>query len=222
MSKRDWFRKTSWSPEDEQDFYYRLKRARTDSTKAQYLRIQAYHLVHDARPPLPSSALRLLNHLINEFPDSFQIAQALKQKAACMEMLSQKDEVILTFRQAIAHELAFPNVKTGVTVDFPFYIVEKGLTELYDEAWDILDRDKLAIVPNGTSPFPITRFRFNTAAALILNHKKKPSLAREHALKALEDASTRHSDFNRHKDLGLVTDIPDQLLRKLKVLASKS
>jgi hypothetical protein len=44
MSKTEWFRRTTWTPEDEASFRARLKRSRGSFHKAQYLRIQAEHL----------------------------------------------------------------------------------------------------------------------------------------------------------------------------------
>ena len=44
MSKDDWFRRTTWSDEDERAFFARLVRSRGIFRKAQYLRIQAVTL----------------------------------------------------------------------------------------------------------------------------------------------------------------------------------
>ena len=77
----DWFRRTTWSPDDEREFFARLGRSRGPERKAQYLRIQASHLA-TAAPPLHGPALALLDRLLAEYPGDLMLAQVHAQPGA--------------------------------------------------------------------------------------------------------------------------------------------
>ena len=44
MGSPDWFRRSTWTVTDQQEFRESLNRCRSESGRAQYLRIQAVHL----------------------------------------------------------------------------------------------------------------------------------------------------------------------------------
>ena len=77
MKKREWFRRTTWTADDPEDFDAHLKRSSGDSNKAQILRIQAYHLGEVGNQ---EGAIELLDRLFAEFPDKAQLAQAHELK----------------------------------------------------------------------------------------------------------------------------------------------
>ena len=78
----EWFRRTAWTKNDQAEFEARLARARKQN-RAQYLRIQASHLMEAANPKLTSAALELLNRMLAEYPSDIQVAQAHVQRAEC-------------------------------------------------------------------------------------------------------------------------------------------
>jgi len=78
-STRDWFRKTTWSADDERDFRAHLKRARVDR-RPQYLRIQAAHLLENG---LPEPALVLLDEFLAAPDDLFlPLGHSLRAQAS--------------------------------------------------------------------------------------------------------------------------------------------
>src|SRR5262245_19076816 len=90
---RDWFRKTSWTAEDQADFRRRLARARKEN-RAQYVRIQAVTLAEQGKSFLPA-AMTLYDEVIIEYPDSsLEIALSLAGKAECFEQLAQVDKAL--------------------------------------------------------------------------------------------------------------------------------
>ncbi|HEY4196872.1 MAG TPA: hypothetical protein VGM63_15120 [Mucilaginibacter sp.] len=64
----DWYRQKSWSKEEENYFFEKLKRARKDG-RAQYLKIQAIELVETKEEKLLAVAESLINKLFSEYPD---------------------------------------------------------------------------------------------------------------------------------------------------------
>ena len=86
MSKLEWYRRTTWTDVDRVDFDTRLKRSRGTGNKAQYLRIQAYHLAEVGNE---EGAIQLLDRLFAEFPEKLQLAQAHEQKGSSLARLGR-------------------------------------------------------------------------------------------------------------------------------------
>jgi hypothetical protein len=104
MADTQWFRRATWTDVDRRKFDARLQRSRTDFHKAQYLRIQAHHLEHDAIPPQVSAALELLDRLLREYPDPSQVSLALSQRGSCLLKLGQPDDALVAFRESLEAE----------------------------------------------------------------------------------------------------------------------
>src|ERR1700722_5779262 len=64
VGREDWYRRTTWSNDDREQFFARLERSREAFHKSQYLRIQAYCL---QLAGLYEDALQLLNLLVERF-----------------------------------------------------------------------------------------------------------------------------------------------------------
>lgn len=126
MARDDWYRRTSWSAPDQADFFARLRRSRTNANKAQYLRIQANYL---ADADLDAAAVELLNLLIRDFPERFELAQAHLQKAECLIELDDREGAIAEFRLSLQGQRDCPNVRTMCWLGFPWYIVGQNLTQ---------------------------------------------------------------------------------------------
>jgi tetratricopeptide (TPR) repeat protein len=121
MSKTEWFRRSTWSDADREDFNARLKRSRGDGNKAQYLRIQAGHLADAGHHAV---AIELLDRLFAEFPQRIELAQAHSQKAESLAQLGQTEAAVKEYRAALQTERDFPNVQTNAWLDFGWLIVE--------------------------------------------------------------------------------------------------
>src|SRR3569833_1043991 len=125
----DWFRKTTWSESDQAQFFARLQRSRSTAKKAQYLRIQAHHLEEAGSPELLGVALNLLEKVLNEFPATFELAQAYAQKANCLAKLGKFHEAVICYRMAINTEKKFPRWGTRSWISFGRVVVENGLMD---------------------------------------------------------------------------------------------
>ena len=141
---KNWFRKTSWSEADQTDFFARLKRSRSALMKAQYLRIQAIYLEGVGSPELLRSAIKLLDKMLTEFPESIELACAYGQKASCLAKLGELDQALVCYRSALETERLFPSVQSHAYIKFGRLVAEKRLTRLFDEALRVLDERKLS------------------------------------------------------------------------------
>jgi len=210
----EWYRRNTWTRDDQADFEARLARARKQN-KAQYLRIQASHLMETANPQLTSAALELLNRMLAEYPSDIQVAQAHAQRAECHIRLGEVDKAIEAFRCALARERQFPNVRTNAWLDFGWLVIDRRLSRLYDEALGVLTEFK------DTMPFPVQRYRFHAIRALVAADRGALANAREEAKKALEAGRATHSGFRYHPTLGLVRETSSGVHSRLEALAGR-
>ena len=204
----DWFRKVSWTPEDQDDFWSHHRRARK-SGKAQYLRIQAGHLVGTRKPSLREPALVLLNLLIAEFPEPAQLACAHSQRAEIHALDGRWNEAIADFRATLAQERAFPKVRSNAWLDFGWFAVQTERPELYDEVSEVLRERQVDAL------FPIDRFRMNSIRSVIAWHRGEVAEARLFAGNALREAERSHSGLRFHSELGLVSEAYRSMLDQL-------
>ena len=193
MSKTQWFRRTTWSDADREDFNARLKRSR--SSKAQFLRLQALHL---AKAGHHHGAIELLDRLFEEFPDKIQLAQSHAQKAESLAKLGQTQAAVEEYRAALQAERDFPNVKTNVWLDYGWFVLEKQLSQLYEEVGAVLEEFR----DEGGLKFPAIEYRYATIQALLAETRGEKSAARNFAKMALAEAAKDHSGLRYHATVG--------------------
>lgn len=198
----DWFRNTTWNESVERAFDEKLRRAKR---KEQYLRIQASTLARSH----PEVALELLDRYF-ELPDDFDRAQAHVDRATALIVLGRVDDAIASYEAALAREAAFPNLRTQAYLDLPYLIATRGIREQYGRALQLLQVDEASLM------FPVDRFRWHAARALIAAGSQEPRVARVHAERALEAAARERSGFRYHPSVGLVTEQYDSVIRKLE------
>jgi tetratricopeptide (TPR) repeat protein len=188
----DWFRNTTWNEAVERTFNDNLRRTKR---KQQYLRIQASTLAQSH----PEVTLRLLDQYF-ELNDDFERAQAYVDRARALLELGRLNEAIDSYNAALAREAEFPQLQTQAYVDLPYLIATNGIREKYEA--------RLA--------FPVERFRWHAAYALIAAETNDAASAKVHAQSALEAAALDHSGFRYHPKTGLVSEAYDDIVRKLK------
>jgi tetratricopeptide (TPR) repeat protein len=197
MSKTEWFRRSTWSAADREDFNARLQRSRGAGYKAQYLRIQACHL---AKAGHHADAIELLNRLFAEFPQRIELALAHAMKADSLATLGQIEGAIQEYRTALQAERDFPNVRTTAWLDFGCFVVEKQLTDYYEEVQQVLQefREERGL------KFPAIEYRYAAIQALLADARGENARAREFAKQALVEAAKDHSGLRYHPTVGLV------------------
>lgn len=208
MARDAWFQRTTWSEVERADFYARLERSRSSSTKAQYLLTQAAYLAAAGDQARLSAAIELIDDMLARCPYDFHLALAHQQRAECLDALDRTSEAIESFRAGVTAQRAFPNVRTRVALVFGMFCIRRDLVALFEEA------EAYVAELSDASPFPRDTFEANAVFALARAHRGDATAAREAAAGAL-DAAARTASVPGHPTLGLVNDIEPRLLTKL-------
>lgn len=207
MAKDDWFRNKRWNEAIETSFFEKLSRARSQGD--QYLAIQALTLAkHD-----PHATLRLVDHYFRTRKMEFHDIQALSARARAYRALGKQAEAINAYKSILAREAEHPSHKTTTYVEFPYFVAIEQIESAYDLAVDVLETRK------GDIAFPLDRFMWHAAYALIALRRDDRSLAKEHAQQALTAAGRTKSDFRYHQHVGLVGKEHQAVIDELSRLA---
>ncbi len=207
MSRKEWFRNADWNESIERAFEEKLRRSRR---KSQYLRIQASILSESH----PETALRLLDEYF-ALGDQFAWAQAYCDQACAFISLGRVDDAIAAYQKALEREAEFANVKTQAYIELPFLIVTRGLREKFDHAARVLQEHESRLM------FPLDRFMWHCARALIAQSRGDGAGASEHASRALIEASRRNSGFLGHPTVGSVTQQYQSQIDELTLITGK-
>ena len=208
----DWFRKTTWTKDDENEFFIKWKKAHKHN-KTQCLRIQANYLYETNNKKLLSVALTLLQKYFDEFPDdksdkssSFVLLGNIYKKMG-------KQEIALeNYKNAIDFEDIYPNVQTDAYLKYSELAIQLNKTELYESI------EKLVLSRDRDLDFPINKYIKNAILAIVYKHKNNLEKANYYKNLAEEAANAEKSDFSGHKKLGLVSNrnkLLDKLMKKI-------
>jgi tetratricopeptide (TPR) repeat protein len=211
MNIKDWYRRTTWTPDDKQDFFAHLSRARKIN-RAQYLRIQAIHLMDTGNAVKAKIALELLDLLLKEYPHPTGLELAYDQKARCLESLGRLNDAVDSYRLAFQARRATPNVRTYAPLNFGMFVIRHNRTDLYNEAQSIFNE----LVDSSDILFPNGKYMYFAAISIILQKLGQTDVARECAKKSLQAASMNHSGFTRHPNVGLVKNRDKAIESKLR------
>lgn len=207
MSADDWYRRTTWTAQDQQEFFARLNRSRTSYNKAQYLRIQAYYLQNINT----QASLELLDNMITNWPEPSELPQAYLQTAECLIKLKDTNGAIEAFRNSFKSEKS--KVSTQAYLKFGLFVIENSLTSLFEESLTMLELGESITI------FPKNIYEYYGIKAIIFDYHNKHEEAKESALKAIEAAQKTESGFRYHKDIGLVRDFSSIFHEKIARIA---
>ena len=206
MSRHDWFRHTDWNAEIEADFDTHIKRARD---KVQPLKIQAAVLA-ETRPEV---AMRLLDRYFAS-GDTLFLADAYSTQAKARLAIGDVSGAAESYEAALRREAEFSNLKTNSFVEYPLLVAEHGLAERYGDALRVLAARKSDLA------FPVQRFMWHAAHALILSAKGSSTEASTEARVALSAAEQSSSGFRFHGSLGLVGKLHYDLRERLREMSA--
>jgi tetratricopeptide (TPR) repeat protein len=134
----DWFRRKSWTQNDEEEFFKKLNRARQDG-RAQYLKIQAIELVQTEDNELIKVAENLLNKMLTDYPDdNFNKASALHTLGDIYKLRENYQKAKEYYKQALDFEKVYPNVITQAYLDYSELVIKTDDKTSFDEVEQIL------------------------------------------------------------------------------------
>lgn len=194
MSDGDWFRNKKWNDKIETHFFQKLARAR--SSRDQYLVIQALTLSEIE----PGTTLRLVQLYFETRKDEFHDVQAFSAAADAYKNLGDLEAAIENYKNVLKREKEFPSHLTNTYVELPYLIARLRLEEHYDFATNLLSKGLREIA------FPVDKFMFYAASALIASEQGLTESASIHARNAIETADIKRSGFRSHQSIGLVGD----------------
>lgn len=203
MSNEDWYRHEHWSPEIEKGFFEKLDRAR--SQRDQYLAIQALTLApHD-----PAVALKLVDRFFETRNEEFHDLTVLMAQAEAYLSLGDFAESVDSYKAVLEHEKKHPGHRSNTRVTLPYLIAQHKVRSEYEFALDLLNETAEELT------FPVDKFRWQAACALIFADQGLVDEARNHARFAITIANIRKSGFQYHQDLGLVGDNENQVVKSM-------
>lgn len=196
MSSDDWYRNEDWNDSVEENFYSKLKRARTQ--RDQYLVIQALTLT-DKHPKV---SLRLVDEYFESRKDQFDDVRALLARANAFIALGDLEKCVATYKEILQREREFPKHQTGVYLDYPYMVATQKIESEFTNALDVLNEyiDRLM--------FPLDHYKWHASKAIISSDGYE-------AKKALEAAQVKRSGFRFHQDVGLVGKEHEKTIKKL-------
>jgi tetratricopeptide (TPR) repeat protein len=212
MGRNDWYRRTSWTEQDREDFYARVKRCRSEFNKAQYIRIQALCLQREADPPLYGDAIELLDYLLEECPHPAELAGVYMQKAQCLEAIGQLSSATESYLFSLSAEKEASG-KTRVPLEFAMFVMRHDLRQYYGiVAEALLDSETLMLFPEG-------QYVASAAFAIMAYDSGNIEEARRFAQMALAAVKKEDSGLTYHPRAGLVEDPDPDLLERLENIA---
>lgn len=196
----DWYRKTTWTREDEEDFFQRLGRAR-EYNRAQYLRIQAITFIETQQENLLKVAEMLLNKILKDYPEN-KLDRGLSFYALgdIYKFHKHFTKAIDYYKQALDFEKIFPNVITKAYLNYSELIIKTGQINLYNTVEDIL-KSKLSDLA-----FPIEKYKVYSFLSIINKQNENLEQAKKYAILAEQSANEETSGFRYHKYLGVVEE----------------
>ena len=213
MRNDDWFRCRDWDEPARSTFFARLNRSRTERSKAQYCRIQAFTLLEAGQP---GGALELAEHAVRHHPVRTELALLHYARARCLVALGQSEDAPTAFRDSLDGQRAFPPLRTQAWLDFARFVVEQPRPSLFTEILAVLAEFE----PSSTPLLPVEQYTLFGCRAIIHHHAGEFSKARQLARRALETASVQQSGFARHPTIGLVHDHASSFHTTLQSLAA--
>lgn len=199
MAKKSvWYRKQTWTVEDEADFFRKLAKCKSDQERVTNLRIQSAHL--SEIPELRPKSIELLKYSISRFPNSDEYLLSITMLARNLALIGDLHEAISFYQRGIEYKnISKSREETVLPIDFALFVIKEDLSNFFELAeltlGEYLKR----------SPFllPVDQFHIYGAFALFAAHGGRPSDAQKFAREAFHYAEMKHSGLQNHPRLGV-------------------
>ena len=222
---KNWFRKTTWSKVDADDFYARLGRSRD---KEQMLAIQSGTLYSQNQKELDKASLELIQKYFADFPnDDWYMTSMLNRAANIYERKGDVKNAELFFKKAADQEIRIPNFRCDAYLDYSEFVLKNQLKSLYAETEELLGKHEVGIpnpkmshIPPYTSfNLPVQKYRAYSCLAILHHFKGNKEKARHYKSLAENATNATESGFVKSKTEGLVEQrdkVIDKLLKDIR------
>lgn len=162
----DWYRRTTWTKIDEEEFFKKLNRAWKDS-RAQYLRIQASYLIETKLKKNLNAAEKLLNLILTEYPEErFDLSMIYLELGEIHYHRKDYEKALEFYKKSMDHEKVFPNLITTSYLNYSKTVVLLRKFKKYDEVYELLI-NKIKI---DTIKFPYIEYITYSILSIISKH----------------------------------------------------
>jgi len=213
----DWYRRKTWTEQDQKEFFLKLGRAR-EYNRAQYLYIQAVELIETKKSDLLRAAEELLRKILLEYPDE-KIHKSQTLNSLGEIYLTREDfvEAINHFQMAIDFEKEFPNVVSSAKLNYSELVIRANKTELYPKVEEML----LNELNRGEQIFPSKSYLIYSILSVIADFKGDKENADIYSELADTNVKTKTNSLNnpRKRSLGIVKkriDWLDKLVKRIQ------
>jgi len=183
----DWYRKTTWTKTDEEEYFAKLGRARKDR-RAQCLRVQAIELIGTKDKNLLSVAETLLNKILTDYPDNrIEKSQTYNSLGEIYKQREDYETALEYFQKSLDFQKDFPNVITMAYLNFSETVIRAEKTGLYDVVENILEEE----INRDTLKFPVQNYIMYSVMAVISEFKGDIEQAKLYTELAEENAGTQ-------------------------------
>jgi len=213
MPKEEWYRQRAWTPETERAFEEKLSRSR--GQRSEYLRIQAYTLVETDDLDNAHAAVELAGRYLAENPEGLFRGSVFKTLARAWTTLDHIDMALSAYREALEAERGQKNLHEYGYIEFAWFVAVRRLCEAYEEALSAMGTDRR----DEDLQFPLNRYRYFVALALISSELGDAPHAGRMALNAMAAAAEPRGPFVEHLELGTVTGVGEGAYERLTELA---
>lgn len=190
----------TWSSEDREAFFARLKRSRDRYSRAQYLKIQSLSLADVGNF---NAAEELADIILSDYLDQkSEIEQAMIIKGDCLAERNQFERGIEMYLRAAKFKIqSYPNQECGAWWKFGVAAISTGRVDLFEDLHFIMEsRDRESLIMSDD-------FFYHFGICAVLSwHRRKNAEARQFAKEAWEFANRENSGMRYHPTLGLVDE----------------
>ncbi len=221
MSRDSWFRNTTWSSDIAEVFEAKLKRARGDDGKAQYLRVQASYLLNSSDQNISAIGEKLMHRVIEEYYDEvISVVQAMQELADFYMDNKSYLKAALYYLKGGNHPLnkrrQYGNSDTPLR--YIDAVIKGNLEEEYTKAMKIFNK-----FPKKSFTFVNDEYLYAKVGAMLNDRIGNRKDAIKFAKIALVKAEITEPEFPKYPNLGSIESTKEEIdeLIRISMLPNK-
>jgi tetratricopeptide (TPR) repeat protein len=207
---KEWYVKETWTKEDEDDFFTRLKRARKFS-RPQYLWVQAKEFVKTKKIKLINVAEKLLNIYLTEYPDDSHWKSLAYESLGNIYVIKKNEEKAIEYYKLSADLDGVSNIYTYSYIDYSELVIKNNKKEYFDLVEKLLEKK----LKDGRIMFPIYFYKIYIMLAILNRIKGDNNKSIEYLNLAQKYSDMEKTGIPYHQYLGIVNKEDKNFFEKM-------
>jgi tetratricopeptide (TPR) repeat protein len=195
----EWYTKETWTKDDENEFYCRIKRARK-SHRPQYLWVQAKTLIQTKKIKLLNVAEKLLNMYFSEYSDDYRWKSLAYISLGDIYIIRKNEEKAIEYYRLSVDVDGMSNIYTFSYIDYSEFVIKNKREEHYNFIEKLLESK----LKEGSIIFPIHFYKIYIILAILNRINGNNNKSIEYLNLSKEYSNMETSGLRYHKYLGLV------------------